>query len=241
MLGYVYLLLDPDTEEPRYIGQTVDLARRHRQHCREDRREDCRRARWLRKLRRQGKQPLLRVVHVTTAQQAPVDEKVWIAHFRMGGIDLVNGTEGGDGCVGLVHSNETKQRLREFATGRTQSAETREKQSLAQKGKSKSEEWKRKIGAAHKGQKRSDETRKRISENHVGFSGQHHREETLIKMKVCWGNQTRVNGKTPPDPEFNNVKQLLSEGSSMRSISRLLRMSVRRVKRIQQGRVADES
>jgi hypothetical protein len=175
---------------------------------------------------------LLRVVHTTTAQQAPADEMVWIAQLKLSGADLVNGTAGGDGCVGLVHSNETKQRLREFATGRIPSAETRKKRSLALKGKSKSEEWKHKISVANKGKKLSDETRKKISENHVGFSGQHHREETIFKMKTCWGNQTRVNGTSIPDPELNNVKRLLSEGASMRSICRLLRMAMRRVRRI---------
>ena len=62
---------------------------------------------------------------------------------------LHNKTDGGEGISGLVHSEETRNKIRE--ANKNQSKETRRKRSEAQKGKTLSEETKKKISNSKRG------------------------------------------------------------------------------------------
>ena len=64
---------------------------------------------------------------------------------------LHNKTDGGEGISGLVHSEETKRKIREANTGKTTSDETRRKISETSKGRTHSEETKRKMSEVMKG------------------------------------------------------------------------------------------
>lgn len=64
---------------------------------------------------------------------------------------LVNKTDGGDGCLGLIHSDESKLKM-----------------SIPNKGKIISEEQKRKVSEFHKGKVASKETRLKMSEASKG-------------------------------------------------------------------------
>lgn len=64
---------------------------------------------------------------------------------------LVNMTDGGDGCLGLIHSDEAKLKM-----------------SIPNKGKIISEEQKRKVSEFHKGKVTSKETRLKMSEASKG-------------------------------------------------------------------------
>jgi len=107
--------------------------------------------------------------------------------------NLVNMTDGGDGVFGLVHSEETRQKISEALKGeknhmfgKTPSEETRQKMSEANKGKTPSEETRQKMSEALKGGKNhmfgkthSEETRQKMSEAHKGKT---HSEETRQKL-----------------------------------------------------------
>lgn len=64
---------------------------------------------------------------------------------------LCNLTNGGDGCLGLVHSDEAKLKM-----------------SIPNKGKIISEEQKRKVSEFHKGKVTSEETKRKMSEAAMG-------------------------------------------------------------------------
>lgn len=81
---------------------------------------------------------------------------------------LRNKTNGGDGCSGMVHSEETKEKIGNATRGKTLSKEHKEKISLSNKGKKLSEETRAKIGFASKGRTLSQESRKKMSNSRKG-------------------------------------------------------------------------
>lgn len=110
----IYGLYDPRDGACRYVGKTNGpLAQRLRVHISDARRRkhSVRRFSWVLSLDALGLAPEIRLLEtVSEAWQAA--EKRWIAKFRADGADLVNTTDGGDGCDGMRHSEETKAKIR---------------------------------------------------------------------------------------------------------------------------------
>ena len=110
---------------------------------------------------------------------------------------LCNLTDGGEGVLGLIVSDETKRKLSEINKGKKVSDETRRKLSEMNKGekhpffgktgegnpffgKKHSEETLKKMSESAKGRKHSEETLKKISE---AAKGRKHSDETRRKMR----------------------------------------------------------
>lgn len=130
---------------------------------------------------------MLVLCYVATIEEAAALEVAWIQKLQQRGVDLTNGTAGGDlkapglSMKGRRHSPETIERMKEAAVGRAAvSPETRAKMRAAHLGKqlspehaaalakamtghTVSETTRQKIGAKHKGKTTLDETRKQIS------------------------------------------------------------------------------
>jgi len=90
--------------------------------------------------------------------------------------NLVNMTDGGDGCFGLVQSKEAIQKIRE-----------------AKKGKTRSEEFIQKISEINKGKKHSEEAKQKISiiqQNREGVKGYY-----FNKSRKKYQAQIKVGGK----------------------------------------------
>ncbi len=115
MITTIYGLYDPRTDVCRYVGKTkVRLSSRLREHVNDAKRRkhSVRRFSWVLSLLAAGVEPAVKELEVVDGpwQEA---EKRWIAKFRAEGVDLVNTTNGGDGCEGMRHSTETKMRMSE--------------------------------------------------------------------------------------------------------------------------------
>jgi hypothetical protein len=128
----VYALCEPDTEEVRYIGCTNNIRLRFGEHSRIRGKGYCQN--WLRKLARSDKSPLFRVFCcVQTPEEARRVEVALIASFKSRGARLTNMTDGGEGTVGYVKSEETKRKMSLLLKGRPKSQETKDKLSALAK------------------------------------------------------------------------------------------------------------
>lgn len=111
-------------------------------------------------------------------------ERYLIASYLALGFKLINLTAGGEGVSGLRHTVETKQRLKELATGnknnlgRSPSAEVRAK--IKAKLSNPPEEFRKRLSDAHKGKKLSLDHRDKIRKSNLGRVTS---EETLIKLR----------------------------------------------------------
>lgn len=152
---YIYALIDPDTKAVRYIGRSVSPQDRfygHMSKC-EEGKTHCHR--WLKSLKRKGKQPIMEIVEQATPNTYQEREAYWISYYRSIGAPLTNLAAGGDGALGTAHTAEAKQRMSEYAksigrkppltpeviekrrkkvTGRKDSTEVRKKKSDSRKG-----------------------------------------------------------------------------------------------------------
>jgi GIY-YIG catalytic domain-containing protein len=147
---YIYALLDPDTQEVRYIGKSIRPAERYVNHLNEH--SNTHRCHWIQSLRKRGLEPdcciLERIEGAWPWQEA---ERYYIAHYRRMGCKLVNGTSGGDGVEGL--SDESADRRNATWIGRRHRPETLAKLSQASKGRKHSAEFRARRSAMFKGRK----------------------------------------------------------------------------------------
>jgi hypothetical protein len=105
---------------------------------------------------------------------------------------LANITDGGEGAMGAIRSEETRKRMSDALKGRVHSESAKEKSRQAHLGRKHSEEHRRKISEAGKGRKHTEEAKKRISEAKIGnkhFLGKKHSEEWKKKMSDAFKGQ----------------------------------------------------
>ena len=156
----LYFLADGDGPV-RYVGKTsATLGARLSQHKSHSKRERNHRAHWIRSARD------LRVELIDVVDGDGVEEEVQlIASLRALGVDLVNGTRGGEGTLGHRHSEETRKKMSESRRLRPpHSEETRKKMSDTRTGRKASEETRKKMSESRRRQPSpTAETRRKIS------------------------------------------------------------------------------
>jgi hypothetical protein len=80
---------------------------------------------------------------------------------------LCNLTIGGEGILGVVRTDEYREKLRQINTGKKMSEESVQKLKEALKGRRHSEETKLKMGKTRKGRKLSEDHKAKISQGHL--------------------------------------------------------------------------
>lgn len=189
-MSAVYALVDPRTDEIRYIGKTRDkVEHRVRRHYKRAREAPKTHAHfWLRSL---PSGP--RILILEECENPEHAEKAWIAWGRRVGLRLTNATDGGDGSPGYKHSPEAIQKMRQ----REVSVESRRKMSEAQKQRMSDPEQLAKFSRL--GWKHSAESREQMGLSHRGNStackpgctcGRHIRTAE-IRAKISEGHRRR--------------------------------------------------
>jgi hypothetical protein len=119
-LFLVYALVDPRTQQVRYIGKSCSGMERPRQHAMPCfLRGKTHKENWVRAVLGAGLEPEIRVLEAVSGPEALSEaERAWITHGREAGWPLTNATSGGDGLPGLVRTAEHRRKVSEALKGR---------------------------------------------------------------------------------------------------------------------------
>ena len=134
---YIYSLKDPRDYQIKYIGKTIDIDRRRKEHNQIHRNKKSKKNSWIIHLIKNGMQPIMEVLEECKELDWVERERYWIRYYNELGFNLKNMTLGGESNDGYVFTKEDRlkqsksQRLRHKTT--PFSMETREK--LSKKAK----------------------------------------------------------------------------------------------------------
>ena len=113
----IYALSDPVTGRVMYIGQSIDIEFRFRQHCKQSGfAGNLQKSEWVAGLFRQGLKPTSKVLE-ECASKADLDlaEKKWIHHFKNLGEAELNRSGGGKTRASTIGSNVQREEWFQFA------------------------------------------------------------------------------------------------------------------------------
>ncbi len=181
---FIYLLIDPRTNEPRYVGKTINTKQRLWDHCKEH--GTTHKNHWLSILRREGIKPIMEIVetiHDSNDLDWQERERYWISHFFAIGAPLTNLDTGG--IEGKCHSEETKRKIGVSKIGKPRpqwlkdkwsadrksriTQEEKERLLKMRKGVPHSEETKAKIAAYMKGRPKSEAQKAKMRESALAY------------------------------------------------------------------------
>jgi group I intron endonuclease len=173
---YIYALIDPDSREIRYVGQTCNIKKRYSDHTERWSfvRRSTHRSHWLGSLQDRGARPIMLPLQTCSCDERNDAERWWILHLRSQGYSLTNATDGGDGLCGYTFSPETRAKIsraqkgNKKASGYVHTPEALRKMADASRGRKPSAENLAKRSAAMKGRYFSPEHRGRISQAKAG-------------------------------------------------------------------------
>lgn len=101
---FIYCLLDPVSNKPRYVGKANDPKTRLKNHLNPARYKNTHKFNWIKSLRKNNLKPKLLILERVGINDWRVREKYWIRYFVKRNYELVNYTVGGDG---LSFGNQT--------------------------------------------------------------------------------------------------------------------------------------
>lgn len=119
----IYTLTDPRTNKIRYVGKANNVSQRYKAHLNRARKHQIHKKNWIESLKREGLKPIIDVIDIVPINEWIFWETYWISQIKTWGYDLINYTNGGDGCtfgnqtsfkkghkswLGKTHSEETK-------------------------------------------------------------------------------------------------------------------------------------
>ena len=185
----IYILKHPDTLEVRYVGKTVrSLSKRLGNHIANAKgnKHNKHLSNWIINILNKNKRPIIELLEECDYSVWQEREQYWISQFP----NLINLTKGGDGCLGFIQDESTKEKLRIAMTGRKHTEEFKQNMSLRLKGKPLSEEHKANIGKANSGRKATEATKQKLSESHKGIKqSKESRKKRSETIKAWWAKR----------------------------------------------------
>lgn len=105
-MTYIYALIDPDTQEVRYIGKSNNPENRLINHISMlDKNEY--KAEWIISLKERSKEPIVMILEEVQVSSWKASEKKWIKYYRNLGSNLTNLTHGSENNKNTLRKNET--------------------------------------------------------------------------------------------------------------------------------------
>lgn len=95
----IYILIDPDTHQVRYVGKANNISQRYRAHLNKARKHQIHKLNWIKSLKEKGLKPIIEIIDIVPIDDWIFWETYWIAQFKAWGFKLINYTNGGDGCT----------------------------------------------------------------------------------------------------------------------------------------------
>ncbi len=244
-INRIYTLVDPRTNQVRYVGITKHaLSRRLHDHIRQAisgfHSHKCS---WIRQLLADNRRPEIVLLEST---QDRLRECFWIAHYRGQGSDLTNATDGGDGLVNP--SEEVRRKISSSLTGKSLSADTREKIRLAGLGRKHTPESiaymkqihtgkkmnsvaMEKVRTVNTGRKHGPEARANMSrgqKQRLPFSEDHLRNMSIANKGKTLSEETRnkisaaqTGRKLPPEWKMNISESLRGKPKSKEHVEKV--------------------
>lgn len=148
---YIYILVDPITNDIKYCGKTNNIKVRLTGHLKE-KKYNIEKSEWIKNIKSLGLKPTIEIIDEVDDNDWDFWEKYWISQLKTWGFNLFNKTDGGEYSV----------------TGFNHTAESKDKISKSQLGRKISKEWRKNISEGRKGIKFSDNHLKNLSLSHIG-------------------------------------------------------------------------
>lgn len=188
----IYTLKHPDTLEIRYVGKTVrSLSRRLGNHISNAKGNKHNRhlSNWILSILSLGKRPLIELIEEVDNSIWQERERYWISQYP----NLINLTNGGDGCLGFLHDKETRIKCGLANVGRKHTDRFKEDLSKRLKGVNLTEEHKAKIGDSNRGKVRTSETLQRLSNSHKGIKqSEESKRKRSESIRAWWAKRKGI-------------------------------------------------
>lgn len=95
----IYILIDPVTQEVRYVGKANNVSQRYKAHLNRARKHQVHKLNWINSLKNKGLKPILELIDIVPIDEWVFWETYWISQFKSWGFNLINYTNGGDGST----------------------------------------------------------------------------------------------------------------------------------------------
>lgn len=106
MTTFIYCLIDPRTNQVRYIGKSDHPTQRYKEHLYQNRKTYLKD--WVKSLKKENLKPELIILDEVLLSEWEFWEKHYISLYKSWGFKLCNMTEGGDG---IIHTEEIKAKI----------------------------------------------------------------------------------------------------------------------------------
>lgn len=163
----IYCLKNPITNEIRYVGKTSrKLCQRLGNHIYNAKytKHNKHLSNWILSLLNQGLKPIIEILDECNEYNWQDMERYWIKYFP----NLINYTDGGDGCLGFKHSQETINKLKN-KVGKKHTEEFKKALSERSKSLERTGEWCNNISKGNRGKILSMEHKRALSDSHKNY------------------------------------------------------------------------